>query len=222
VEFSYSNKGRATLKPRDSYEPTVTFSFQFSTGHNVFDAVGLFPGRSNPDMFLAKGRTAAWRCPGVHQGGIAVRWDAWVALVGWIVFAPLYLRAVYREMLKDRGARLHEASRTTRWCHRAPRRAASGRATCSPFVPSDRLSPFAEAIYRQKYSMDGKEEWADTARRVATNVMAAGKSSTTKPLQIPNPPAFAGCDNESVRRDAPVARPRRRCCMHSVTRKDGR
>lgn len=40
-------------------------------------------------------------------------------------------------------------------------------------MPVDRLSPFAHAIYKQKYSMGGTEEWADTARRVATNVMAA-------------------------------------------------
>lgn len=40
-------------------------------------------------------------------------------------------------------------------------------------MPVDRLSPFAHAIYKQKYSMGGTEEWADTARRVAVNVMAA-------------------------------------------------
>lgn len=34
-------------------------------------------------------------------------------------------------------------------------------------------SPFARAVYLQKYSMDGREEWPDTAMRVAENVMAA-------------------------------------------------
>src|SRR5690606_18891281 len=29
----------------------------------------------------------------------------------------------------------------------------------------------AEAVYRQKYSLDGKETWADTAKRVVDNVM---------------------------------------------------
>ena len=47
-----------------------------------------------------------------------MRWDAWVALVGWCVFAPLYLRAAYREMLKqareERGARLHGRRRAHR------------------------------------------------------------------------------------------------------------
>lgn len=43
-----------------------------------------------------------------------MRWDAWVTLVGWLVFGPLYLRAAYREMLKGReeeAARLHEQCR---------------------------------------------------------------------------------------------------------------
>lgn len=35
------------------------------------------------------------------------------------------------------------------------------------------LSEFAETIFRQKYSMGGREGWFDTANRVATNVMAA-------------------------------------------------
>lgn len=35
------------------------------------------------------------------------------------------------------------------------------------------LSPFAQTIFLQKYSMDGVETWEDTAHRVATNVMAA-------------------------------------------------
>lgn len=35
------------------------------------------------------------------------------------------------------------------------------------------LSPFARTIYKQKYSMDGKEEWPDTARRVAAHVLGA-------------------------------------------------
>ena len=35
------------------------------------------------------------------------------------------------------------------------------------------LSPFAETVYRQKYSLNGEEEWADTAWRVATNVLGA-------------------------------------------------
>lgn len=38
---------------------------------------------------------------------------------------------------------------------------------------SDHLSPFATAIYKQKYSLDGREEWPDTASRVATHVLAA-------------------------------------------------
>jgi ribonucleotide reductase alpha subunit len=42
-----------------------------------------------------------------------------------------------------------------------------------PPAPEDRLSPFAETIFRQKYSMNGTEEWPDTARRVAVNVMGA-------------------------------------------------
>lgn len=37
----------------------------------------------------------------------------------------------------------------------------------------DTLSPFAQTIYKQKYSLDGREEWQDTAQRVATNVMGA-------------------------------------------------
>ncbi len=35
------------------------------------------------------------------------------------------------------------------------------------------LSPFAEAIYRQKYSLNGEEQWEDTALRVASNVLGA-------------------------------------------------
>lgn len=38
-----------------------------------------------------------------------MRWDAWVALVGWCVFAPLYLRAAYREMLKNERSRRRES-----------------------------------------------------------------------------------------------------------------
>lgn len=36
-----------------------------------------------------------------------------------------------------------------------------------------RLSSFAHAIYKQKYSMGGTEEWPDTARRVAVHVLGA-------------------------------------------------
>lgn len=36
-----------------------------------------------------------------------------------------------------------------------------------------KMSKFAETIYKQKYSLDGREEWSDTARRVGTHVMAA-------------------------------------------------
>jgi ribonucleoside-diphosphate reductase alpha chain len=36
-----------------------------------------------------------------------------------------------------------------------------------------KMSDFARDVYRQKYSLDGTEEWEDTARRVAVNVMAA-------------------------------------------------
>lgn len=35
------------------------------------------------------------------------------------------------------------------------------------------FSPFARTIFEQKYSLDGKEEWPDTARRVATSVLGA-------------------------------------------------
>ena len=35
------------------------------------------------------------------------------------------------------------------------------------------MSAFARTVYKQKYSMDGQEEWPDTARRVATNVLGA-------------------------------------------------
>lgn len=35
------------------------------------------------------------------------------------------------------------------------------------------LSPFSETIYKQKYSMNGEEEWPDTARRVSTHVLGA-------------------------------------------------
>lgn len=35
------------------------------------------------------------------------------------------------------------------------------------------LSPWANSIYLSKYSMDGKEEWPDTAHRVATTVLGA-------------------------------------------------
>ena len=35
------------------------------------------------------------------------------------------------------------------------------------------LSPFAETIFRQKYSMNGTETWAEASTRVAQNVMAA-------------------------------------------------
>src|SRR5882757_8889458 len=35
----------------------------------------------------------------------------------------------------------------------------------------NKMSPFAETIYRQKYAQDG-EEWGDTARRVISTVMA--------------------------------------------------
>ncbi|HEY6019103.1 MAG TPA: hypothetical protein VIY48_04160, partial [Candidatus Paceibacterota bacterium] len=35
------------------------------------------------------------------------------------------------------------------------------------------MSAFAHTIYKQKYSLDGREEWPDTARRVGTHVMAA-------------------------------------------------
>ena len=46
-----------------------------------------------------------------------MRWDAWVALVGWCVFAPLYLRAAYRAMLESRreeAARLQGRRRARR------------------------------------------------------------------------------------------------------------
>lgn len=40
--------------------------------------------------------------------------------------------------------------------------------------PIDKLSPFAESIYRSKrYDFDGKEQWADTARRLSTTVLGA-------------------------------------------------
>ncbi len=35
------------------------------------------------------------------------------------------------------------------------------------------MSEWARSIYKAKYSMDGKEEWTDTAHRVATSVMTA-------------------------------------------------
>jgi ribonucleoside-diphosphate reductase alpha chain len=35
------------------------------------------------------------------------------------------------------------------------------------------FSPFAQAVFAQKYSMDGKETWEDTSRRVAYSVMSA-------------------------------------------------
>jgi len=35
------------------------------------------------------------------------------------------------------------------------------------------LSPWAASIYRQKYSMDGREDWPDTAKRVASSVISA-------------------------------------------------
>lgn len=35
----------------------------------------------------------------------------------------------------------------------------------------DEMTPLAEKIYREKYSMDGLEEWPDTAMRVASNVV---------------------------------------------------
>lgn len=35
------------------------------------------------------------------------------------------------------------------------------------------MGPLAEAVYRQKYSFEGKEAWEDTAKRVATTVMGA-------------------------------------------------
>lgn len=37
----------------------------------------------------------------------------------------------------------------------------------------DTLSTFAETIFRARYSWDGKEEWSDTADRVAINVLGA-------------------------------------------------
>src|SRR4051812_48315494 len=37
----------------------------------------------------------------------------------------------------------------------------------------DTFSPFTETVYKQKYSLDGKEEWPDTAKRVAENVLGA-------------------------------------------------
>lgn len=42
-----------------------------------------------------------------------------------------------------------------------------------PPKQDDPLSAFAHAIYKQKYSLGGIEEWPDTARRVAVNVMGA-------------------------------------------------
>lgn len=33
------------------------------------------------------------------------------------------------------------------------------------------MGPLADTIYRQKYSLNGEEEWVDTARRVVTSVM---------------------------------------------------
>lgn len=38
---------------------------------------------------------------------------------------------------------------------------------------STQMSDWAHGIYKQKYSLNGREEWADTARRVAKHVMAA-------------------------------------------------
>lgn len=35
------------------------------------------------------------------------------------------------------------------------------------------MSPFARTVYLQKYSMNGNEEWSDTAHRVATHVLGA-------------------------------------------------
>lgn len=43
--------------------------------------------------------------------------------------------------------------------------------TAAPY--SIELSSWANHIYKQKYSYDGVEEWPDTARRVAVNVMGA-------------------------------------------------
>lgn len=40
-------------------------------------------------------------------------------------------------------------------------------------MPDTAFSPFAETIFRQKYSLNGKETWTETARRVPTHVLAA-------------------------------------------------
>ena len=44
------------------------------------------------------------------------------------------------------------------------------------------MGPLAEQIYRQKYSMDGLEEWADTARRVATHVVGPHFPELVEPI----------------------------------------
>lgn len=36
---------------------------------------------------------------------------------------------------------------------------------------TDDFGPLAEAVYRQKYSLDGEEDWSDTAKRVVDHVM---------------------------------------------------
>jgi ribonucleoside-diphosphate reductase alpha chain len=40
-------------------------------------------------------------------------------------------------------------------------------------LSSKPFTPFQEAIYKQKYSLNGEEEWPDTALRVTTNVLGA-------------------------------------------------
>ena len=37
----------------------------------------------------------------------------------------------------------------------------------------EEMGPLARAVYAQKYCKDGVEDWSDTAKLVATNVMGA-------------------------------------------------